>query len=102
MTSLRNHHAIPCYNHDRCEIEGWLNLTQAALGLGVSSATLRLAIERGEIEGEHPLPDGPWILNRRALQTAGAAQLAERAHKNTRGAKKAPALAADEQGVLDL
>ena len=101
VTSLRNHHAIPCYNEDRCEIEGWLNLTQAALRLGVSSATLRLAIERGEIEGEHPLPDGPWILNRRALQTAGAAQLAERAHKNTRGAKKA-ALAADEQGVLDL
>jgi len=102
VTSLRNHQAIPCYNEDRREIEGWLNLSQAARRLGVSSATLRLAIERGEIEGEHPLPDGPWILNHRALQTAGAAQLAERSHKNTRGAKKAPALAADEQGVLDL
>ena len=102
VTSLRSHHGIPCYNEGQREIEGWLNLTQAAFRLGVSSATLRLAIERGEIEGEHPLPDGPWILNRRALETAGAAQLAERARTNIRGAKKTPALAADEQGVLDL
>jgi len=102
VTSLRSHHGIPCCDECRRENEGWLNLTQAAFRLGVSSATLRLAIERGEIEGEHPLPDGPWVLNRRALETAGAIQLAERAHKNTRGAKKAPALAADQQGVLDL
>jgi hypothetical protein len=102
VTALRSHHCIPCHNEGRRDMEGWLNLTQAASHLGVSSATLRSAIERGEIEGEHPLPDGPWILNRRALETAGAVQVAERALKNTRGAKKHPALPADGQGVFDL
>lgn len=102
VTSLRSHNGIPCYDEARREMDGWLNLTQAAVHLGVSSATLRLAIERGEVQGEHPLPDGPWILNRHALETTGAAQLAERARKNTRGTKKGCALAADEQCVLDL
>jgi DNA invertase Pin-like site-specific DNA recombinase len=102
VTSLRSYHGIPCYSEERRETEGWLNLTQAAFRLGVSSATLRLAIERGEIEGEHPLPDGPWILNRRALETPSAAQLVERVRKNSRGTRKAPASAVDEQGVLDL
>ena len=87
VTSLRNHHGIPCYNEERRETDGWLNLTQAAFRLGVSPATLRLAIERGEIEGEHPLPDGPWILNRRALETPGA-RLAERVRKAAAGGAK--------------
>jgi hypothetical protein len=39
-----------------------MNLTEAAKTLGVSPRTLRLAVERGEIEAEHPLDDGPWIL----------------------------------------
>jgi hypothetical protein len=57
VASLRSHHSIPCYNAGRREMDGWLNLTQAASRLGISSVTLRLAIERGEIEGEHPIPD---------------------------------------------
>jgi hypothetical protein len=103
VASLRSHHSIPCYNEERRKAEGWLNLTQAAFRVGVSSVTLRLAIERGEIEGEHPLPDGPWILNCRALETSGAAQLADRSRRNnTRGTKSTPALVADMQGLLDL
>jgi hypothetical protein len=103
VVSLRSHNSIPCYNEDRRKAEGWLNLTQAAFRVGVSSVTLRLAIERGEIEGEHPLPDGPWILNCRALETPGAAELADRSRtNNTRGTKRTPALAADEQGLLNL
>jgi hypothetical protein len=43
VTSLRSHHGIPCCDERRRENEGWLNLTQAAFRLGVSSATLRLA-----------------------------------------------------------
>ncbi len=98
VISLRSHHGILSYNNDRQEAEGWMSLTEAAAHLGVSAITLRLAIERGEIEAEHPLSDGPWVLNRRALETANAAQLIQRARRNTRG----PILAVSEQGLLDL
>ena len=97
VTSLRSHHNIPCYNEDKRKSEGWLNLTHAASHLGVSGVTLRLAIVRGEIEGEHPLPNGPWIIRRHALETPSAVQLVERA----RGNRTSPALAAGGQGVLD-
>ncbi|MCA9123622.1 MAG: helix-turn-helix domain-containing protein, partial [Planctomycetales bacterium] len=59
--------------------EGWLNLTEAAKILGVSNRTLRLAIERGDIEGQHPLPDGPWVINRRQLETPRAKSVARQA-----------------------
>ncbi len=101
MTSLRSHHGIPRITRTGAKSKVG-STSPKQLPLGVSSATLRLAIERGEIEAEHPVPNGPWVLNRRALETAGAAQLTKRARKNTRGAKKTPALATDEQGVLDL
>jgi hypothetical protein len=98
VTSLRSHHNIPRYDEYKCKTEGWLNLTQAASHLGVSGVTLRIAIERGEIEGEHPLPIGPWIIHRYVLETPGAAQLLERA----RGNRARPTLATDGQGFLDL
>jgi len=98
VISLRSHHGIPRYSEEQRKAEGWLSLTEAAAHLGVSGITLRLAIERGEIEAEHPLPDGPWVLNRRGLETGTAAQLVER----TRGHKRAPALAVHNQGLLDL
>jgi DNA invertase Pin-like site-specific DNA recombinase len=98
VTSLRSHHAIPCYSEDRRKAEGWLCLTEAAAHLGVSGITLRLAIERGEIAAEHPLPDGPWVLNRRGLETAASAQLVERSRRH----KRAPVLAIPDQGLLDL
>lgn len=98
VVSLRSHHGIPCYSEARRHAEGWLTLTEAATQLGVSGITLRLAIERGEIEAEHPLAAGPWILNRRALETAAAAQLVDRSRRQ----KRTPALAVQDQASLDL
>jgi hypothetical protein len=98
VVSLRSHHGIPCYSQDRRQAEGWLTLTEAAAQLGISGVTLRLAIERGEIEAEHPLTDGPWVLNRRGLETLAAAQLVERSRMRNR----TPALALPDQTLLDL
>ena len=59
VTALRSHHAIPVCSEASRAAEGWLNLTQAAKLVGVSARTLRLAVEHGELQAEHPLPDGP-------------------------------------------
>jgi hypothetical protein len=50
-----------------------MNLTEAASRLGISPRTLRLAVERGEIEAAHPLADGPWMFQRSVLETPSAA-----------------------------
>src|SRR5262249_1324825 len=75
VSALRTYHEIPCYDEDRRTSEGWMNLTEAAHQLGVSARTLRLAVERGEIEAQHPLPDGPWVFHKGALKTEAAATL---------------------------
>jgi DNA invertase Pin-like site-specific DNA recombinase len=98
VTSLRSHHGIPPYSAERRKAEGWLTLTEAANHLQISGITLRLAIERGEIEAEHPLASGPWVINRRALETERAVQFAERILKQRRN----PALVTDVQGVIDF
>jgi helix-turn-helix protein len=84
VTSLRSHHAIPGYDIDKCEVEGWMNLTEAAHTLGVSPRTLRQAVERGEIEAEHPLAEGPWVFNRRAMETEAAAHFLARVRDSNR------------------
>ncbi|CAN5288238.1 hypothetical protein BH10PLA2_BH10PLA2_38720 [soil metagenome] len=48
----------------------------------VAPKTLRLAAEVGEIEGVHPLSDGPWIFARSALATSTAQSITERARQN--------------------
>ena len=83
VTALRTHHEIPCYDRDRRASEGWMNLTEAAHRLGISARTLRLAVERGEIEAEHPLPDGPWVFHRHVLETEAAATLVARVRRRT-------------------
>ena len=98
VTSLRSHHGIPPYNADRRRAEGWLTLTEAADQLHMSGITLRLAIERGEIDAEHPLANGPWVINRSALATATALQFAERSRRKRRN----PGLEASGQGVIDF
>ena len=55
-----------------------MNLTQAVEFLGITSRTLRLAVEQGEVEAEHPLAAGPWVFHRRALQTESCVKLVER------------------------
>jgi DNA invertase Pin-like site-specific DNA recombinase len=96
VTALRTHHAIPCYDRDRRESEGWMNLTEAAQRLGVSARTLRLAVERGEIEASHPLPDGPWVFSRAALATEAVALMVAR----VRCRHQAAAIPDSQQGTL--
>ncbi|MGX5804408.1 recombinase [Bradyrhizobium sp. Arg314] len=62
VTAHRSHHKIPVFRPAPEGNEPWLNLNKAARLLGVAPKTLRLAAETGEIEGVHPLPDGPWIV----------------------------------------
>jgi DNA invertase Pin-like site-specific DNA recombinase len=78
VVSLRTHHDIACYDRDRRLSEGWMNLNEAARVVGISARTLRLAVERGDIEAAHPLPDGPWVFRRQALDTPAAAALVAR------------------------
>jgi DNA invertase Pin-like site-specific DNA recombinase len=98
VTSLRSHHGIPAYSAERCRAEGWLTLTEAAHQLQVSGITLRLAIERGEIEAEHPLANGPWVINRRALETEETVCVAARSRRRRRN----PVLAIPGQGRIDF
>jgi DNA invertase Pin-like site-specific DNA recombinase len=90
VTALRSHHGIPCYDRDRRVSEGWMNLTEAATVLKVSARTLRLAVERGELAAQHPLPDGPWVFRRDALMTPMADKLIERVRRSRRGAAILP------------
>lgn len=98
VTSLRSSHEIACHCPERRKAEGWMNLTEAAKFLGVSSRTLRLAVEQGEISGEHPLEDGPWIFNRRELECDAALRVVERVqnHKGT------PAVPAAGQEIFEF
>lgn len=96
VTALRSHNKIPCYKAESRNSSGWMNLTEAARFLGISSRTLRLVVERGEIMGEHPLLDGPWIFPRKQLESDQARMVAERA--KTRGGH--PAVPPSGQGTL--
>jgi DNA invertase Pin-like site-specific DNA recombinase len=98
VTALRTYHEIPCYRPEQRDAEGWMNLTEAAKLLGLASRTLRLAVERGEIEAQHPLADGPWVFNRRALEAPPAARLVERVTSKDRQA----AVPAAEQAAFEF
>jgi DNA invertase Pin-like site-specific DNA recombinase len=97
VTSLRFNHGIECYDPKRQAAEGWLNLSKAACLAGVTNRTLRLAIERGEVSAERPVPCGPWIVNKQALQTEAARRCLDRAL-----GKPDPAVPISSQAVLDL
>ena len=58
--------------------------------LGVSSRTLRIAAEHGEITAEHPLPDAPWDFTRDALNTAAVSGFLERVALNRAGMAVTP------------
>jgi DNA invertase Pin-like site-specific DNA recombinase len=81
VTALRSHHRIPVFRPTPDGCEPWLNLSDAARLLGVAPKTLRLATEASEINGIHPLPNGPWIFNRSALSEPNAQHIAQRARK---------------------
>src|SRR5438034_8554616 len=90
VASLRSGHQIPCYTSGTEALKDWMNLTQAAQLLGISSTTLRLAVEKGEIEAAHPLADGPWIFSRTALETEAAQKLVNRAQRSIDAHKPSP------------
>jgi DNA invertase Pin-like site-specific DNA recombinase len=98
VTALRSYHDIACYRADQRESQPWMNLTEAARHLGMSARTLRLAVERGEIQAQHPLADGPWVFNRETLHTAETASLVERVKRRHRGA----AVPTDEQATFQF
>jgi hypothetical protein len=64
VVALRCRNQIPCYDADTRTAEGWMNLSQASAFLGVAPGTLRVAVAKGTIVGEHPLTDGPWVFRR--------------------------------------
>ena len=78
VTALRSHHGIARYIPEQRAEQPWVNLTEAAGALGVSARTLRIAAEHGEIAAEHPLPDGPWVFSRDALNAAAVSGFLER------------------------
>ena len=84
VTAHRSHHKIPVFRPAAHGNEPWLNLNKAARLLGVAPKTLRLAAEAGEIEGVHPLPDGPWIFSRSELGQPRARQIVHRARQNAK------------------
>ena len=69
-----------------------MNLTEASAYLGISSTPLRKVVEKGQIKGIHPAQDGPWVFNRKDLETSEA-ELAVAAIKSRR---KTPAKRSDE------
>jgi DNA invertase Pin-like site-specific DNA recombinase len=79
VTSLRSSYRIAVYRAAEDGIEPWLNLSQAAAIVGVAPRTLRLAVERGEIDARHPLGDGPWLFSRADLDGPAARGLNPRA-----------------------
>jgi DNA invertase Pin-like site-specific DNA recombinase len=98
VTSLRSKHGIPVHCPERREVEGWMTLTAAATLLGISTRTMRLAVEQGEIVGDHPLKDGPWVIQRQALETETARRVVDRARSRNRD----PAVPGPEQPTLDF
>ena len=84
VTALRSHHRIAVHRSADNGVEPWLNLSDAARLLHVSSKTLRLAAQAGEIDATHPLPDGPWIFSRDSLATTAAQAIVQRARHSPR------------------
>jgi DNA invertase Pin-like site-specific DNA recombinase len=82
VTALRSYHAIPVHRHAPEDQASWLNLGKAAAFLRISPKTLRLAAEAGHIDATHPLPDGPWIFGRTALNGPAAMDLISQARRH--------------------
>ena len=82
VTTLRSHHGIPVHRRVPEDEAPWLNLNKAATFLRISPKTLRLAVEAGRIEAVHPLPEGPWIFSRAALNEPAALDLVKQARRN--------------------
>jgi hypothetical protein len=83
VASLRSKHQIPRYTPVDAQSRDWMNLTNAAHFLGISSTALRHAAQSGEIQAEHPLREGPWLFCRTTLESEAAKQLVNRIQHNS-------------------
>ncbi len=86
VVSLRAKRGIPRHNRSTQQTEGWMTLTQAASHVGLSSISLRHAVERGDVVALHPLPNGPWIFKRADLEHHKAKSALGRIRKRRRRA----------------
>jgi DNA invertase Pin-like site-specific DNA recombinase len=100
IASLRSKHQIPRYKSVDEKSRDWMNLTKAAEFLGISSTALRHAAQRGEIQGEHPLRDGPWLFSRATLESESATRLVNRIQNNPSSHKTDSA--ADEPSLFNV
>ncbi len=98
VVSLRCRNDIACYSAETRRAEGWMNLSEAAAFLGVAPGTVRMAVAKGDLVGEHPLTDGPWVFRRQDLETVAARAVVERVRRRT----ATPAEASSEQGFFDF
>jgi DNA invertase Pin-like site-specific DNA recombinase len=83
VVALRCRNDIPCYNVERRTTGGWMNLSEASAFLGVAPGTLRVAVAKGNLVGEHPLADGPWVFRRQDLETEAARAVVERVRRRS-------------------
>jgi DNA invertase Pin-like site-specific DNA recombinase len=84
VTALRSHYRIPVFRAGEEGTEPWLNLSQAAALVGVAARTLRLAAEQGAVEALHPLPDGPWVFSRAALDAPSTRGLVQQVRSRSK------------------
>jgi len=97
VTSLRSKRKISVYSAERRQAEGWMTLNAAAAHVGLSPKTLRLAVERGEVNALHPLPDGPWIFKRESLESSA---VRNRVHSKGGGRRNPAGLIAAESSLF--
>jgi DNA invertase Pin-like site-specific DNA recombinase len=98
VVALRCRNDIPCYHPERRQTEGWMNLSEASAFLGVAPGTLRVAVAKGDLVGEHPLTDGPWVFRRQDLETEAARTFV----KGLRNRSATPAKVGSENEIPDF
>lgn len=101
VTSLRSKRKIEKYTQERKDANGWMTLTDASKYIGVSTTSLRAFAESKKITYQHPLPDGPWIFNRKDLEKPETKEWVKRIKQRTaRGAEpEQPQLNIDISGT---
>lgn len=77
VTGLRHNHGIERHDPQRQAAEGWMNLSKAARLVGLSHAKLHAAIDCGSIVAERPVACGPFVINKKALETSAAVRFLE-------------------------
>jgi DNA invertase Pin-like site-specific DNA recombinase len=82
VKSLRSDHDIAARGTGPERSERWMALKYAAAYTELSASALRRAAARGEIPSQHPLPAGPWIFERRALDQPDARAVLARIRKH--------------------